>query len=301
MTLIVAIKENETPILIGDMLFSSEPPFYYEHNSIPTRDDLEVIIPRGHKLHIDKPFQKSYIISSTFAVGFSGFFDPAQDIVNTLLLLFSNSEPTIKEVRQHFTRITDHKSPPCTIIGWVIDDGEKFCFRWKSNEPEKFVLDSQFIEGSGRNHFLNLYKKRGLFISKNPIEMVLCIIGNLLKDEVLYGKNLHYRFGGGYKVIYFDGEKFVTIPSVTYIFLRLDEVEKNKEISLIEMNRIIKFFQNDEVMEVLVTYIDEENISSQEDIEPDLPKLQMHYIFPVSVQPGDQFILNSNFTCGNAI
>lgn len=296
MTLIAAIEENGTPILIGDVLISSERPFYYEHNSIPTRDDLELIIPRGNQFHIDKPFQKTYIVSRTFAVGFSGYIDCAQDIINTLLLFFSNREPTIVEVRQHFTRITDRKPQPCTIIGWVIDNGDKYCFRWKSNEPKKFDLDSQFIEGSGKNHFQNLYNNRGLSISDNPIEMVLCIIGNLLKDEVLYGENLRYRFGGGYKIIFFDGEKFVTVPSVTYIFLRLDEVIKNKEINLIEMNRILKFFQNDEVMEILVTYIDEDNISSQEEIEPELPKLQMHYTFPVSVQPGDQFILNSNLS-----
>jgi hypothetical protein len=117
-----------------------------------------------------------------------------------------------------------------------------------------------------------------------------------LKSEVFYGENLRARFGGGYKVVYFNGQKFLSVPSVTFLFMRLDETVKNQEIGLIEMNRLLKFHQNNEVMETLVSYLGENKISNNENNEAELSPYRMHYTFPITVEPGDQFILNSNLT-----
>jgi hypothetical protein len=295
MTLIAAWKEGGIPLLIGDLVVSQIGEFDSPHHPLPTRDDLGDLLPVEWFRHIVEPCQKVYVISDNVAIGWCDYKLTAKIIIKETLNRYEGKILSLIDIKNHFTSITKFKDLPCIIIGWVVESNIMTCFKWRSDQPQEFIVDDAFVEGSGSEYFRSIFTPLAV-IGENPLESALTRVGHVLKDEVLYGTNLEELFGGGFKVIYHDGHRFVVLPSVTYIFLQLEELEDEESLVLIGPKRILKFHQENQVIQTMAVLIDETVISMRDHETQNLAPFQMHYTAPITAETGDKFEVRDNLS-----
>jgi len=294
MTLVAAWMERGTPILIGDVLTTSESNNPVHRVSVPTRDDLLEILPLSGGVAVEELYQKVYVISPSLCVGFCDSPFSASDVVATLSAHFGRSACTLQDIRRVLTSISDHSHPPCTIIGWVSEADGFHCFRWTSTDHR--VLDSaeEFIIGSGRSHFARLHEHRQDILGQEPVESAIAMIGDLMKDEVLYASSLPHRFGGAYKVIAFQEGEFRVIPSILFVPFQIEETADPTELSALSPKRALKSFQHDEMLEVMAVHLSSKSVGTHERDATETSSHSMYYAPPIGSQPGDRYVVNSS-------
>jgi hypothetical protein len=299
MTLIAAWKEGDTPVLIGDLVMSRIGEFESPHHPLPTRDDLDDLLPVEWFRHIVEPCQKVYAISDNVAIGWCDHKLSAKIIIKDIVNNYGGKTLSLSEIKNHFTSITKFKDLPCIIIGWVAENNKMTCFKWRSDQPQEFIVADAFVEGSGSEYFRSIFTPLAV-LGENPIESVLTKVAHVLKDEVLYGTNLWQLFGGGFKIIYHDGQRFVVLPSVTYIFLQLEELEDEDSLVLIGPKRILKFHQENQVIQIMAVTLDETVISMHNRESQKLAPFQMHYTAPITAETGDKFEVRDNLSLSSS-
>jgi hypothetical protein len=295
MTLIAAWKENNTPVLIGDLVTSRLGEFDTPHHALPTRKDLDNLLPKEWRRQIVDLCQKAYRVSGTFAVAWCDNRFAAKSVLERLFEKYSDSECSVNEVKSFLATITGYDKLTCTLIGWVVDAEGAHCFRWRSDDPGSFLLSDRFIEGSGSKYFGEIFTPQAK-LGENPIEGALGKVAHVLKDEVLYGTNLWQLFGGGFQVIYWNGDEFTVLPSATYIFLQVEETEDIEALGLLQPKRVLKYQYENSIVQTLAVLLDEESVSTHQQEASKLATHEMHYAVPITAEPGDSFEVNSNLS-----
>lgn len=295
MTLIAAWKEGNTPILIGDLITSRHWQFDATHHALPTRKDLDRLLPREQGLKIADLCQKAYKISDTLAVAWCNYQFSAKSVLGGLFRRYHDSECTVDGVRSFLTSMVGYEALPCTLIGWIMDKGDAQCFKWCSSVPTDFLLGDKFIEGSGSEYFRGIFTPQAR-VGEDPLEGALGRVAHILKDEVLYGANLWQLFGGGFQVIYWNGDQFTVLPSTTYIFLQVEETKTATELALLTPKRVLKSQYENSLIQILAVLLDEDSFSTHQQTASKLASHEMHYAVPISAELGDQFEVNSNLS-----
>jgi hypothetical protein len=119
MTAVARIFINGHPLLVGDILLTG--PVVAEKNIlIPTSGIVRTYpaadpAPKG--LH-----QKISIIADYLALGWSGPFEVAQDIVMGLRRLCSEKRLGLKELEEYLSKESDDTWAKCEIVGVMIDN-----------------------------------------------------------------------------------------------------------------------------------------------------------------------------------
>jgi hypothetical protein len=157
MTLIAGWKEQDTPCLIGDLVVSTLGPFDAPHSPLPTRSDLDDVLPREWCRQIVSTCQKVYRVSDSLVIGWSGTKFAAGNIVERIFSRFSVSPVSLADLQTFFGDEIGYTNLPCTIIGWVLENGNSQLFRWNSNRPEKLETATILVEGSGSDHFRHIF------------------------------------------------------------------------------------------------------------------------------------------------
>jgi hypothetical protein len=294
MTLVAAWMESGIPILAGDVLITSEVGNPVHRKPVPTRDDLIEILPRSKGIAIDELLRKVYVISPSLCVGFCGSPFSAADVISALSGSLTGSSCSLEQMRDLLTSVTDHSSPPCTIIGWLKQSDQFHCFRWTSSRYDLFETAQWFAIGSGRSHFEKMMRTRQFLASHRPIESAIASISDLLKDEVLYATSLPHRFGGAYNIVAYEGGGFEAVSSVLFIPVQIEETHDPGSLALLQPKRLLKTHQNGEITEVMAVLLTQESVGSRDREPTDLASHRMYYIPSIFTQPGDQFIVNSS-------
>lgn len=297
MTLIAAWKEQDTPFLIGDFLISIQGAKGLQHIPIPTRDDLDMLLPNNQKQNVVDLCQKAYSISPNLAVACAGNKWIARRIVTRLQKTFGDNTPSLNEVREYFESLKSFKirKPSCVILGWVIEDTEAHCFRWRSDSPDCFENGDMFIDGSGAEDFKDAFAPH-FQIGNDPIENALARVANILKDEVLYGTSLLSLFGGGFEFAYFRGNEFAIIPTITFIFLQIEEPKEQGFLELLIPRKVLKYYYDGRLVQVLAVNIGENGLSLNKENPPAVSAHQMFYVPPINTPSGTSFTVNSNLS-----
>jgi hypothetical protein len=283
MTLIAAWKEENTPILIGDLVVSTLGEFELPHQPLPTRDDLDKLIPKEWHRRIVDTCQKIYMISDTFVLGWCDSKITAKIIIGDVLAHYKNTRPSLADIQNYFQSQTDHVALSSTIIGWVVQHNVPYCFHWCSSMPHEFNVGEAFIEGSGKDAFRDIFKHRYVSGSYDPVNHALSRIGKLLGHEVLYGTNLWNLFGGGFQIIYWRDNSFHLLPSTTFIFLYAKEDGDNILFGF--EKRIIKVLNENEIVQTMALRLKEIGAVGAP---------QMYYTFPINAHPTKTFAVYSN-------
>lgn len=284
MTLIAAWQENGIPFLIGDFLVSRIGEFKTPHHSIPTRDDLNNILPQDWYRQIVGLCQKVYRVSDTLIIGWCDSQLIAQFVIEDLFKIFGNKQPTLSQIREHLRNTKEYTDLACQLIGWLIEDEKPYCFHWDSKNPDSFELADKFIIGSGQNHFKKIFAPASTVGTLNHIDQALTRVGNLLGYEVLYGNNLWSLFGGGFQIAFLKNGSFAILSSVTYIFLFAKEDKDG--VFFGSDKRILKYQYENQIMQVLELHTKRDTIADR----------KMHYVFPIDAKPNVNYTVYDNLS-----
>jgi hypothetical protein len=88
---------------------------------------------------------------------------------------------------------SDFRIPYIVIIGWIIEGGEPFCFRWRSDWPKEVFYDRSAFEGSGKRIVERWAGPSGIHDAAAPnavdldqaVDTSLAITTNLMSEEIL--------------------------------------------------------------------------------------------------------------------
>ena len=214
MTLIAAYKTEGVPVLLGDFLI--------------TRDDSDI---ETHRKKIHK-------ISSNFVVGWTGSLFTATRFYRDLYSAFENQIVT-KNAVENFLVTYDTEifiGKDLVILGWIAEEKENYCFRWRADYSEMVFYDEQyegFFHGSGSEFYENLLKEKGNinYGGQNDnydkaIFTVLNEVSALTNAEYLTtNKSWRNRYGFAYEILYLKdgGFKYVDDVFFTTIDILVDD------------------------------------------------------------------------------
>jgi hypothetical protein len=198
MTLIAAYRNNNIPVLIGDMAL------------------IEADIRSLRK--------KVYVVSDNFAVAWTGHRIIAKKVITDLKNVFSNKVVTKASIEDFLKsyEFDDFGSLHTNFIGWVVDD-EPHCFRWNCLYPKEVFYDSHFVDGTGEEYFESLKnqpRQRGGSVLPIQDEAILSIINDVAYarfEESLYRGTWDLNFGASYDILAFIGGRFRYVRSIAYI------------------------------------------------------------------------------------
>src|SRR6266508_848124 len=136
MTLIAAWKEQGTPVLIGDLIVSTDGINVMPHVSLPTRDDVERLLPQEYYYpRIVETCQKAYKISDNFVLGWTGAKLAAKGVIKALLGRYGGKQVSLQEIKEYLRKIDGWDVLNCVIIGWVYEEQQATAFKWDSAKP----------------------------------------------------------------------------------------------------------------------------------------------------------------------
>src|SRR5438552_2917363 len=121
LSLIAAFKTFGTPFLVGDVVLSVIAERDKPHFRLPTRDDLEEILPQEWHRRITSTCQKVYIISENFSVAWCDSYITAKAVIRALFSHFPSATSRIEHVGEFLSSLVGFEAPNCTLIGWISD------------------------------------------------------------------------------------------------------------------------------------------------------------------------------------
>ena len=128
--------------------------------------------------------------------------------------------------------LTEEREARVAFVGCLVFGNQFRMFHWDGRTGQ-FSTGTYFVEGTGSERFKKLAK------SLNPTNVRTQIvphaiaglgtaigrIGHLLGGEIFDGLNLPDFFGGGFDMVFFDGQTFRRMASLVQIFLTMNIIE----------------------------------------------------------------------------
>lgn len=206
MTLIAAFRSQNFPVLLGDFLLTSG------SSAV------------GFK-------KKVLRLSSNCALAWTGNLYRANKVFSDLRARFNSERTIYKEIAEYLTtyKIRDSDiSLRINIIGWVIEDGEQYCFRWKSKVPTELELCEPCFDGTGA-FLLEKYMPNNINANDGGSSLLeakhecLTVAAELMGDEFIF-KNYQrfFSFGHGYDILIYEENEFKYIDNITYTALKFN-------------------------------------------------------------------------------
>jgi hypothetical protein len=308
MTVVVGFLINKYPLLVGDILLSSEEIVGRAIN-LPLTGDVRNVFPEGAGFVPTGLRQKLVVIGDNLALGWSGTRIAAKTVIKEMIKL-NDRTPFTKETLDAFIKNVDDIviGQGVSFVGFLRDpetSGFHMFNSYTNEEPKKFTSEngSATIIGSAGDDLLNFIEPTGIKphpveegVVQSTINTGLEYTGALLNFELTTQQTLLSYFGAGYELLTFANGKFQKVSDITYLFWA-GEVS-NKEVS-ISLSHIAKYDYVDDVLLIRsarVHHFEEENIKALEDnifvIDPAYRESTANEIEKF-VKPS----YNSNFIC----
>jgi hypothetical protein len=166
--------------------------------------------------------RKLHLMSSNFAVGWTGHLIAARMVVEELAREFTGRSVTLEQVRQNLSQHTAEEFGPMTVhlVGWLVDDKPR-AFLWKSSSPHEIFEDDEYLDGSGADAFkAHLMGARVAGQERtiwDTINSALYIAGRLHADELTVRFARSQGFGYAYEILYFHEGTFHPLTNVLYV------------------------------------------------------------------------------------
>lgn len=226
MTISAVYRVSGVPVLLSDYLVTGSGA-EIKHRTIPSVVDVADFLPPDWLIGVTDLRSKVYKPHENLLISGSGSGLSVAQVFNRL----RRSKPIANRsgLGEVFGAINDLDSDlmACVIVGWLVADGEPASFRWNSRGGD-LRWDENYIEGSGGPLLLDIAWARNTldFGSEYLFELVaeycLTQTGTLLSNEIPNGKTLESLCGGGYDLYIWDGQRFVRIEDITYLFINLE-------------------------------------------------------------------------------
>ncbi|MDB5102894.1 MAG: hypothetical protein JWP91_583 [Fibrobacteres bacterium] len=214
MTLIAAFLSHETPAIVGDYLLTVE----------------------NAKSGLRK---KIMILGKNVAIAWTGHLSAANSVIKNLQSKLPYSEISMGKIsvvlKDPETIVFEESDSFVTVIGWVVEANQRYCFRWSSEDPTEITYGDPIYEGSGAEEIFQIAGPRGLTNSQNINDKfsvkrgILTVLTNLLRLELVGPSTENSGYGFAYEAIIFDNKVgFHYLDNILYlsIIYRLDEKGK---------------------------------------------------------------------------
>lgn len=308
MTVVIGFIIDTNPLLIGDILISSEE-IVGKSIDLPLIGDVRNVFPEGSGYVPTSLRQKLAIISDDLAIGWSGTKIAAKTIINEMIEL-NKRTPFTKETFEEFINNIDPiiVKQGFSFVGFLNnrETSEILRFRISNDKNFKEFRDDNgcvVLIGSGTDELLNFIEPTG--IKPHPpeedkiqatINTGLEYAGSLLSFELATWQSLFSYFGAGYELPTFINNKFIKVGDITYLFWFGNVSNDNVSLSL---QYFSKYSYIDDILLIRsarVQFIEIENIKIVDD--------QIFIVDPVYRESTDEekekFVkpsYNSNFIC----
>lgn len=226
MTLIATFRESGIPVLIGDVLISRTG-VEAEHINIPTRDDVETVLPREWQRNVCALYPKLAMINPHLAIAWTGNQIAAKMFLSEVRNKFGGP---VGRVNGFFNFMRRYKEvgigAELTIIGLSVKGRQASAFKWNAATPSEITLGDQLFDGSGaeaiaREFAQRLHHAHGS--DNEPIDSAvqnaLTLIGSLIADDLTTGESLQGLYGGGYQVIVFHEGRLMFVNDYLFLFM----------------------------------------------------------------------------------
>ncbi|EPR8404629.1 hypothetical protein RE003_004874 [Klebsiella variicola] len=254
MTIIAGMSFNDYPVIISDLLITSDNHNQFSNSSIPTLSDCEPHLIDSN-FSIYGMMKKIEIINEKFVISWAGNVFEAINIIKSLKDKFEKVVPSDESI---LLEIGSSKN--VSFIWSVIRDEWPRLNSYNAEVKEKNIksFDKLIYSGTGSEA---IEEAIDIFENKHPVEDVenlvvdsvcscLFMFSHLMNHELIYKKDsntLKDRFGGGYDVVcFYDGE-FRRINNITYLYLDAS-ITKKGMIEIDGSGTLIKQLTDDEAM-----------------------------------------------------
>ncbi len=239
MTLIVNTTNFSYPILIGDILMSTQQ--VKKNTSIPTfLGGVDNLLPPEQKLFPFSLKQKIYVITENLAIGLAGSQNQMKMFFNDITEHFSNNPSSSDNINQFFEEydFSNFDKSACILLYTELSEKgvlvhQKVKGPWETTKSPSF--EYVFACGSGSQYFIENAKKNNYYGNigdDNPLYRAISLnyinLSTLLSVERLSLETIRQSWGAGFEMIFFNGEKFEKLDDVTFIIWK-DNVDLNTE------------------------------------------------------------------------
>jgi hypothetical protein len=207
MTLIAQLSVNNAPLLIGDVLLSSEVNTGLKV-SLPLVGNVnEVLAKHGQPFEVNFA-QKLHVFSDNLAVAWSGSAIEATRALGALSRLAQRRDALcIDEIGSELNVIRD-VIPRLQLIGVLLGkrrgaERAAHCFALGVQPIEVPYFGRVFATGSGRDFFLNMLPKSDWTHSGtgSDFQVAHVLLGALTNEDYRTGQSILGRWGGGYEAV----------------------------------------------------------------------------------------------------
>jgi hypothetical protein len=291
MTVIAAWTIQNEPFILGDMLITQWNA-NGEHGKVSTRNNLGTLFPEWDETKILRTSQKVYKVTSKLALAWAGSHLSARSLLREAYKTFIGTNPNMAAVNNFFKNSTGLESQPCTILGWLIDEAGKHCFKWESQEPSAILTEDRFIIGSGTQDLEAIIDSSSYSGQSSSLHNAIANVTNLLSRELVNGSPLLQSYGGGYQLLFFDQklQEFKFLDSATFIVLKIFHGADGR-LQWSKFSRSLKYHFENEVALMYSIETAETTGTETVDVVAALPILELHNPYVITTR----FSLASSF------
>jgi hypothetical protein len=228
MSLIASTFAEQSPFLIGDLLFSSK-----DGNKdflLPTHAET------GESVADLKPqdlAQKIFILKDNVCVALAGLESEMKALLDHLRDSFRFydivTRDSVHTMLHSFDLDNQFKHSAFIILVMEKDEaGNFFGGKFTSNsnwiEIEHPTFASVVAGGRGARDFINHLQQPATYAStfeddllKSRLTANIIMLSQWITTEKVTGRNLENLWGGGYEIIFFDGERFAKFPEIAFV------------------------------------------------------------------------------------
>lgn len=253
MTLVATCEIDSYPLVLGDLLISQQG-LVRPHVSVPTRSDLNALLPAEWFRSIEGLERKVGLINDKFAFAWQGTLFAARRIVRDLRDKMGSTQADVDLLANWFLTSRKDFKADCRIIGWLAD-GAQVSFRCDFLSGDFSSNDHPYLEGTGAHDFRRHLAKGIMETSPAASEFYGAIgkglgyASNLLGREVAWGRSLQNLYGGGFEVVSQNDGFFSQLDNVAYLFWTVD-LENEQPIRLRQIPLIFRYKYVDDILTI---------------------------------------------------
>jgi hypothetical protein len=235
MTLIAQFAINGAPLLIGDVLLSSETKTGLKVNLPLVGDINEVLAKNG--LPFEVMFtQKLNVLADRLVVAWSGPMIQAERALHVLSRISTRPNIKLDDIGRELDAIDKHALDRLQLVGILLGDitgSERtaHCFALGVKGINIPRLATVFAAGTGRDAFLKLLEKTDWTNSGtgNEYQVAHVLLGALTNEEYRTGQTILNRWGGGFEAVTCSQltGRFEKVGDILHTFWRLSENADN--------------------------------------------------------------------------
>lgn len=230
MSLIASTFSQELPFILGDLLFTSKegkPDFIS-----PTQFPFSLYPEKQSERKPLELMQKIYILKDNLALALAGDYYEIKNFLTELKLRLAYYDEIDKGKIVQFLNDFDleknfSKSAMMILLVLPQDSDSDYVNRFYCGDWHKELDDnfgSVWAIGSGSGSFLKQFKEPVIYNTElTPGNIQYCITANLgllakwLAIEKGSGLTFENHWGGGFEMVYFDGQKFVKFQEICFV------------------------------------------------------------------------------------